>query len=351
MKKSSFRLIDLWRSDENYSNYRIPGMIVTKRQTLIVYCEARRTSSDWSMMDIIMQRSTNNGETFAPPIVLAHGTKQHPTVNNPVMVEDQNGRIHFLYCEDYTINGGRVLRRYSDDDGISWSEPIDISEFAMPKFHNAFALGPGHGVKTPKGTLIIPIWMVPKHYNAPLNSHSPSVISTFYSKDNGQTWAIGDILTTTADVINPNETAAAITSDGKVYLNIRTVGYHRAKAYSENGYSDFYNYATDYKLPDPHCFGSLAVYDHEDDPYSLIFVNCNHQTSRKNVCVRASLDDGKNFAVCRVIDESRGGYCEVAANNALGLIFVLYEDKFGISDHLAVFDFEWIRQNENIDTN
>ncbi len=138
-----------------------------------------------------MQRSEDHGKTFGEFIKLAEGSDEHQTVNNPVMVEDKNGRLHFLYCEDYTVNGGRALRRYSDDDGLTWSDPIDITAFTLPNNHNAFAFGPGHGIVTYEGTLIIPIWLVPKAFEAPIKSHSPSIISTFYSKDNGETWELG----------------------------------------------------------------------------------------------------------------------------------------------------------------
>ena len=100
---------ELWSPTEEYTNHRIPGMLVTKRGTLIVYCEARRTASDWATMDILMQRSEDQGKSFGEPFKLAKGNAEHKTVNNPVMVQDKNGRIHFLYCEDYTVNGGRAL--------------------------------------------------------------------------------------------------------------------------------------------------------------------------------------------------------------------------------------------------
>ena len=183
-----YTLLDLWKPDETYTNHRIPGMIVTKKGTVLAYCEARKNSSDWAMMDILLYRSENHGKTFGEPVILAQGTQEHKTVNNPVMVEDKNGRIHFLYCEDYSVNGGRVLRRFSDNDGITWSTPIDITAYTMPDFRNAFALGPGHGIMTKENVLVVPIWMVPKHYNSDIYHHTPSVLSTIYSKDNGETW-------------------------------------------------------------------------------------------------------------------------------------------------------------------
>jgi len=342
MDNASFYHQELWGSDDTYSNFRIPGMLVTKEGTLLTYCEARRTSSDWAIMDILMQRSTDRGKTFSDYFPLAQGTEVHNTVNNPVMLQDKNGRIHFLYCEDYTINGGRILRRYSDDDGLTWSPCVDITSFAMPDYHNAFALGPGHGIVTADGTLLIPIWMVPKFYKAPLSSHTPSFISTLYSLDNGETWALGEILETNREVISPNETVAAVTSQGQIYLNIRHMGFCRAKAYSDTGYSRWTDYGPDYQLPDPHCFGSVAAYHDGKHPYSLIFGNCASKTGRNHVTVYASTDDGKTFPVSKLLDETRGGYVEVATDSKNGLVYVLYEESYGKKDYLAVFTYDWL---------
>lgn len=344
MNKPYFEILDLWGPDEEYTNHRIPGMLVTDRGTLLVYCEARKSGSDWAMMDILLQHSQDQGKTFSAPYKLAEGTDEHNTVNNPVMMQDINGRIHFLYCEDYTINSGRALRRYSDDDGVTWSEPVDITGFTMPSYHNAFAFGPGHGITLDDGTLLVPIWMVPKYHRAPLTSHKPSVLSTFYSKDNGQTWAVGDILDSNSRVIIPNETVATRTSDGGVYLNIRFFGFCRAKAYSKNGYSDWTQYAPDYNLPDPKCFGSAAVYDDGEHPYTIIFANCANKEARTHITVRASTDDGQTYPVSRLIDEERGGYTEVAVDNKAGRIYVLYEDQYGITDHLAMFNYAWLME-------
>ena len=340
------RRLDLWEPDETYSNHRIPGMLVTDKGTLLVYCEARREASDWALMDILMQRSEDHGQTFSPKVVMAAGTEEHKTVNNPVMMQDKNGRIHFLYCEDYATKGGRVLRRYSDDDGMTWSAPIDITEFTMPHFRNAFALGPGHGITMLDGTLLVPIWMVPKYYHEHINSHIPSVLSTIYSKDCGETWAIGEILDTYKEVISPNETVAALTSDGRVYMNIRHMGHNRVKAYSCSGYSGWTHYVPDYKLPDAKCFGSVSAYHDGVHPYSIVFANCACQTARKEVTVRISNDDGQTYPISRIIDADRGGYVETAVDNKEGIIYVLYENEKGITDHFVAFNYEWVEAGE-----
>ena len=147
-------------------------------------------------------------------------------------------------------------------------------------------------------------------------------------------------------MISPNETAAALTSTGDVYLNIRHRLSHRAKAYSSTCFSDWTQYGPDYRLWDPQCFGSVAAYHDGINPYSIIFVNCNSKTSRKNVTVRISVDDGKAFPYSRVLDADRGGYTEVATDGPNGLIYLLYEDQYGITDHLAVCNYAWIMEQD-----
>lgn len=341
-----FRSQLIWQGEPEgeYVRHRIPGMIVTDKGTVIIYNEARRGNSDWAPMDIFAQRSTDHGETFGERIYLAHSSEEHNTVNNPVMMQDKNGRIHFLYCEDYGINGGRVLRRYSDDDGLTWSDVVDISAGTLPHYRNVFAMGPGHGICTRDGVLIVPVWMVPKFYESFIKDHGPSVISTLYSKDNGETWQCGEILPVTSDIINPNETVAAELSDGRIYLGIRCNCKYRAMAISHTGYSDWTNYVPDKRLHDPICFGSVASYNHEGDPYTLLLVNCECKNARRNIVVKGSTDSSVNWQLRRVIDAERGGYADIAADNEAGLIYVLYEDKAGETDTLAVFDYEWLSE-------
>ncbi len=81
---------------EGYYAYRIPGIVVTSKGTILAYCEARQDSrSDWANIDIFMRRSLNGGKTWGPRQKLADiGTS---TVNNPVaLIDRKTGAVHFL---------------------------------------------------------------------------------------------------------------------------------------------------------------------------------------------------------------------------------------------------------------
>lgn len=321
--------IELWNRDKTeYCRHRIPGMIVTSKGTLLAYNESRFEGNDWARMDILLSRSTDGGKTFGEPICLARGSEEIPTVNNPVMVEDNAGALHFLYCENYGIRGGRILHCVSTDDGCTFGEPTDISRMTLPYYRNAFALGPGHGICTPDGTLVFPIWMVPKCYEQVITSHVPSCISTLYSRDNGVSFQMGEIMIQSEAVPSPNETEIALTSDGRIYLNARINRHCRAISYSKNGYSGWSPLTPDASLTDPCCFGSVVSITH-NAKHALLFSNCSTESERKNVTVRISLDNGKTWTVKAVLNAQKGGYVESAFDKTRGYVYVLYETDYG----------------------
>lgn len=335
----------LWCGGEVYEKHRIPGLLVTAAGTLLAYNEARRTAEDWAVMDILLSRSEDGGSSFTAPVPLACGTEAHPTVNNPVMMQDKSGRIHFLYCEDYATNGGRVLQRISDDDGRTWSEALDISRFTAPEERTCFALGPGHGICLADGTLLVPVWLVPACYNMPTRKHGPSIVTTLTSTDNGESWELGEWIWSNREVISPNETAAAELDDGRVYLNLRTTASYRARAYSRNGRTNWEGVALDRSITDTRCFGSLARIPKGDGTHLLAFANCADNDTRRNVTLHLSADGGLSWYRHILLDAEQGGYVELAADNARSQLYVLYETDWGATDEFVTIPYAALLEN------
>src|SRR5258705_1486582 len=92
---------------EGYTLYRIPGLAVTKKGTVVAYCEGRRGGSDWSAIDLMIRRSTDGGKTWGPceqvasipgpikknPLIVgtAGVNPDESTYNNPVAIAHGGG--------------------------------------------------------------------------------------------------------------------------------------------------------------------------------------------------------------------------------------------------------------------
>jgi sialidase-1 len=55
------------------ARYRIPGIVVTTKGTVMAYCEARKNDSkDWGEIEVHLRRSTDGGKTWQPSQHIAH---------------------------------------------------------------------------------------------------------------------------------------------------------------------------------------------------------------------------------------------------------------------------------------
>src|SRR4029079_9994367 len=81
------------------------------------------------------------------------------TYNNPVLIAERDGPIHFLFCFEYM----RCFYQRSDDDGRTWSKPREITgDFeGFRKYYDwkVLATGPGHGIQLKNGRLVVPVWI------------------------------------------------------------------------------------------------------------------------------------------------------------------------------------------------
>ncbi len=313
-----------------YPRHRIPGIVVTRRGTVIIYCEARTgiteyslyDKNDWCLMDIYCQRSTDGGETFGEPIYLARGTERFATVNNPVMIVGNDNVLHLLFCRNYGMHGAGIWYRRSTDDGLTWSPERELTEFAASTPHNRIAFGPTHGICTRDGRLMTAVWMT-----------EPAHSYVFYSDDNGRTWAVS----APADA-NTNETNVAELSDGSILLNSRATPF-RLVTVSPDGISGWSPTRPVRQLPDPSCCAGMTTVRVEGLQEALLFVNCASTEGRTHVTLRCSFDDGNTYPKSVLISEQEGGYADVAVDGK-GCIYVLYESDWGRRVFLARLDFE-----------
>lgn len=372
--------IDLFQiGDLGYDRFHIPGVLVTAKGTVLAWCEARRNGDrDWTDIDILLRRSTDHGRIWSAPrkiaavegpkkknpfaLRLSHTDPNSVTYNNPVLIADRDGTVHMLFCLEYM----RCFYQHSDDDGITWSKPIEITDsFSAFRRHydwKVLATGPNHSIQLKNGRLLAPVWL---STGSGGNAHRPSVTATIYSDDGGKTWQAGEIaVPCTEEFINPNETVAVQLRDGRVMLNVRNESkrHRRIVVTSPDGATRWSAPAFDDELVEPICMSGLIRYRHGGNDF-LLFTNPDNLTrrdkkekpgksrDRKNVSIRLSRDDGKTWPVKRSIESAWSAYSDVGVA-ADGTILCFYgrgpKPSFaGEMLTLARFNLEWAMAGSN----
>ena len=370
---------------DGYALYRIPGIVTTKRGTVLAYCEARKSDKgDWGTIDILLRRSTNNGATWQPrvkiadvpgpkaknPVALAQklATPGEVTYNNPVAIPDANGAVHFLFCLEYA----RCFYMRTDDDGLTFSKPVEITE-SFDKFRPEYdwkvlATGPGHGIQLKAGRLVVPVWL---SLGTGGHAHRPSVTSVIYSDDLGRTWVRGEIAGPNEGDWNiPNETCAVELADGRVLLNMRTESKanRRLLTTSRDGATAWSKPQFHDQLLEPICMASMVRLSEmpASDKNRLLFSNPHNLEradgkaapgkgrDRKNVSVKLSYDESATWPVSKTIEPGFSGYSDLAVAKD-GTILLFYErgstDGANIyktgSLTVARFNLEWLTDGKD----
>lgn len=368
---------------DGYALYRIPGIVTTKRGTILAYCEARRSDrGDWGAIDILLRRSTDGGRSWSAQTNIAHvpgpkaknpvalaqklATPGEVTYNNPVAIPDANGAVYFLFCLEYA----RCFYLRSDDDGASWSKPVEITasfDRFRPEYDwKVLATGPGHGIQLRTGRLVVPVWL---SLGTGGHAHRPSVTSVIYSDDLGRTWSRGDIAGPNEGEWNiPNETCAVQLADGRVLLNMRSESKanRRLLTTSRDGATGWSKPQFHDQLLEPICMASMVRLSEAPARNRLLFSNPDNLAradgkeapgkgrDRKNVSVKISYDESVTWPVSKSVEPGFSGYSDLAVAND-GTILLFYER--GSTDGaniyktgrltLARFNLEWLTDGKD----
>lgn len=339
-------------------------MIVTRKGTILVACAARAAGwGDWVDIDTLVRRSTDNGKTWLPAEKVTDDEKN--VVDNATFLTDGN-RINLMY----QINYAKAYLKTSDDEGATWSAPREITsafDAYRTRDHYAWtvlAMGPGHGIVMKNGRFVVPIWLATDH------SHRPSITSTIYSDDKGETWHAGDIVTQNLpESKNPSENVLIELADGRVMNNIRceSPSHRRLVAYSTDGVTGWTKPTPHEELFEPVCFASMTRYSLPTDGGKNRILFCNPDSKdgpalnnkansyvRKNDSVRLSYDDGKTWPIEKTLEPGESGYTDMAVGPD-GAIYVAYEhgsikdQKTFAPKYLAVarFDLAWLTDGKD----
>jgi sialidase-1 len=356
-------------SQDNVHTCRIPGLATAKDGSLLAIYDARRESGRdlQGNIDIGVSRSIDGGNTWLP-MQIAIDMEQwgglpekFNGVSDPNILVDKNtGTIYIagLWMHGVLDANGKWIEGLSDtstnwnhqwrgrgsqpgfdvkqtaqflivkseDNGKTWSKPVNITQQCKQADWWLWAPAPGAGITLLDGTLVFPTQGRDKSGKAFSN--------ITYSKDGGNTWHTSN----RAAKESTTENMAVELSDGAIMLNMRcgknktdtgdTNG--RVIAVTRNLGADWTAHPTSRgALHEPVCMASIIRHDYQvkDQKRSvLLFANPDSKTLRNHMTIKVSYDNGLSWPANKkiLLDEwkSRGYSCLTSIDaDTIGIVY------------------------------
>ncbi|MFI0483537.1 exo-alpha-sialidase [Actinomadura sp. 9N215] len=368
-----------------YDSFRIPAIVRTNAGTLLAFAEGRaKSKKDYGNINLVYKRGTNNGATHDDWSGLKEAVGAGMgTWGNPTPVVDRSTGTIWLFMSwnaaDKSQSGGtnpdtgeetskvsawgerRVFVMKSTDDGQTFTgmngepKPTDMTDELLPnkqpdgKKWTWDAIGPGAGLYTKNGTLVIPA----QHRN-------------IYSTDHGKTWKV--VLMSDAKT---SEATVTQLPNGELYRNDRPTRTtwetddgdgikHKRRWVSRTPdiTKRFPPSAPDDKLLDPRNQGSALLYNdtEPDAPPRTLFLNSASTESRTKMRVRVSYDkDARTWERSRPLSEGpewppvdigeEGGYSSMT-KTADEMVGALIEAELSTTETFSIlyrkFNIPWV---------
>ena len=332
-----FRTVLRRQGDDGVHTFRIPGLATTPNGTLIAVFDVRRKGAGDlpGDIDIGAMRSTDHGKTWDKMQVVLdfdageRGSRGNGVGDPAVLVDRKSGHIIVvgLWSKgDRAWNGsgpgttpeetGQIVLTRSEDDGRTWSKPVNITQkiAGRNKEWRLCFQGPGGGIQLADGTLVF----AAQFRDAAGVPHSCFISST----DGGAGWTISPPAIPSKPPTS--EAQVAQLKDGSLLLTMRDESRSGKRAWArfewdgdltKGKWSEPW-----FAVPDPTCMASLV--SHPTGP--LLLSSPGSARERKALTIRTSSDGGKTWSAGRVLDPRPCAYsCLTVLQD--GSIGVLYE--------------------------
>lgn len=327
--ESLFQQTDVFVSGKDgYFAYRIPALETAPDGSVLAFAEGRKKNLgdpgyEGNDIDLVLKRSTDGGATWSPMKILEDPGEGWSAANPATLVDRQTGCVWLFYlrCKPgrntETARPGtddsQVLARTSKDGGTTWSEPIDLTtvsrDFADPKWR-CTVVGPGGGVQTRDGRLVVPAWRF-----APFGDFA------LFSENHGATWARGELV----PELSGDECQLVELSDGQLMIDIRQQsGARRWLATSADGGRTWSSAHAGVPVTPVCCaIERLTLKSRGDDRDRLLWTGPKGP-DRSNLVARVSHDEGGTFSHERPIATGPAAYSDLALLKD-GTVGVLWE--------------------------
>ena len=307
----------LWEHGKGgYSLFHVFGVIAAG-DVVLAFAEARAHGKDADEAhDIVMRRSTDGGNSFEESVCLFGGGR---CLVNPTPIYDaQTGRVLLFFAENLENMLTTLYLSHSNDLGLSWSTPQDVTHFITEKADTNFHLpGPSHGIQLQKspytGRLLLQLWHRGTDVTLPRTERGYCV-SLLYSDDHGAHWTHTPSL---GGDFHANESALCETESGILWA-LRSFGTQHAITTSTDG---GISWSAVQKMPLPPAFacqaGLISLPNSENAPETVLLsrISRPEKECRRDMELCISRDGGITFSAHLTLPQGDAtpGYSDLCA--------------------------------------
>ena len=244
---------------------------------------------------------------------------------------------------------------YSDDDGLTWSDPQSLNAQVKSDYMTFIGPGPGNGIVIQngkyKGRIVVPIYFGTKKFPLRLSC------SVVYSDDFGNNWKMGVTPNDTRMIGGKQASCMTVKNDEmltesqlieqrdstlKLFMRNHDKRHCVAVAYSRNGGESWEDFRFEEALPQPICQMSVITLDGTDRK-QVVLLNAADKKERRCGTVRLSEDSGETFPYSRILKEDDFVYCSLAClpDGSIGAVFE--PDSKCREILFTKFSVEWIK--------
>ncbi|WP_152526237.1 sialidase family protein [Thalassobacillus devorans] len=256
---------------------------------------------------------------------------------------------------------------YSDDEGETWTGPIDLNDEVKEDWMMFLGAGPGNGIQLKEGPnqgrLVFPVYFI--------NDNNRQASAVIYSDDNGETWHRGESPNQGRIVGNDKvldektfegwqyeitEAQVVEMPDGQLKLFMRNHSGHPQIATSFDGGETWHHeVVTEEAVDAPYSQMSAIKYEGMvDGKEAVVLSSANDNSSRINGAVRFGLikengtyENGRlkydfNWKYAQLVKEGHYGYSSLA-NLSGGKLGLFYEGTANTEMNFIKFNKEFLK--------
>lgn len=306
-------LFNMGDYDSQY--WRIPALVTAADNSLVAVVDKRGSSlGDLpNTISIMSRRSTDNGKNWSEPVVVAQGGNGKTYGDPAVVLDKKTGNLICMFVGDQGLWNATPYNRQgiyvskSTDNGVSWSEPVAITDQVYANHSSWYAgfAGSGHGLCLKDGRLMFVLAIrATSATGVPLHNYA------IYSDDGGDNWTLSTNAATTAG----DEAKVVELENGDILMSIRNPSKgNRIFCKSTDRGQTWGRAYFETELKDPACNGDIIRYSYSTDEGSegksrLLHSLPESTTTRENVTIYLSEDDGETWPIKKRLVDGYSAY-------------------------------------------